>query len=277
MFKNYNILDKKFLNIKQINMKNTMKSSLKYQLFLLGMVVLSSFSCKTTTEKKADATNEVTAAPQLKLSLAQWSIHRMIFEDNVDPYTFAQKAHDWGFEGLEYVSALYYKELQAANFSKEAMDHFVEKSNAEAKKYGMTNVLIMIDGQGNLATTDAQERKSAVENHYKWVDAAAAMGCHSIRVNLSGSTDLEIWSPAAVDGLTQLGTYAADKNINIIVENHGGLSSNADYLTAVMAEVNMDNVGHFLILEISVFENQIRLIGVQSVPKSTIAMMVLKN
>jgi sugar phosphate isomerase/epimerase len=225
-------------------MKNTMRTLTKIStLFLLGLVVLSSFSCKTTTEKKADATTEVTAAPQLKLSLAQWSIHRMIFEDNVDPYTFAQKAHDWGFEGLEYVSALYYKELQAANFSKEAMDHFVEKSNAEAKKYGMTNVLIMIDGQGNLATTDAQERKEAVENHYKWVDAAAAMGCHSIRVNLSGSTDLEIWSPAAVDGLTQLGTYAADKNINIIVENHGGLSSNADYLTAVMAEVNMDNVG----------------------------------
>lgn len=212
-------------------------------LFFLGLVVLFSFSCKTTTENKADTTTEVTVAPKMKLSLAQWSIHRMIFEDNVDPYTFAQKAHDWGFEGLEYVSALYYKELQAANFSKEAMDHFVEKSNAEAKKYGMTNVLIMIDGQGNLATTDAQERKEAVENHYKWVDAAAAMGCHSIRVNLSGSTDLEIWSPAAVDGLTQLGTYAAAKNINIIVENHGGLSSNADYLTAVMAEVNMENVG----------------------------------
>src|SRR6056300_780372 len=182
-------------------MKNTMRTLTKIStLFLLGLVVLSSFSCKTTTEKKADATTEVTAAPQLKLSLAQWSIHRMIFEDNFDPYTFAQKAHDWGFEGLEYVSALYYKELQAANFSKEAMDHFVEKSNAEAKKYGMTNVLIMIDGQGNLATTDAQERKEAVENHYKWVDAAAAMGCHSIRVNLAGSTDPTVWEPAAVDG-----------------------------------------------------------------------------
>ncbi|MEK9567246.1 MAG: TIM barrel protein, partial [Flavobacteriaceae bacterium] len=225
-------------------MKNTKRILTKTAaLFLLGMVVVSSFSCKNTSEKKSEAVTEVAQAAELKLSLAQWSIHRMIFEDNLDPYTFAQKAHDWGFEGLEYVSALYYNELGAANFSKEAMDHFVKRSNEEAKKYGMTNVLIMIDGQGNLATTDAQERKSAVENHYKWVDAAAQMGCHSIRVNLSGSTDVEVWTPAAVDGLTQLGTYAADKNINIIVENHGGLSSNADYLTAVMAQVNMDNVG----------------------------------
>lgn len=225
-------------------MKNTKQILSKTAaLFLLGMVVVSSFSCKNTSEKKSETVTEVAQAAELKLSLAQWSIHRMIFEENVDPYTFAQKAHDWGFEGLEYVSALYYNELGAANFSKEAMDHFVKRSNEEAKKYGMTNVLIMIDGQGNLATTDAQERKSAVENHYKWVDAAAQMGCHSIRVNLSGSTDLEVWTSAAVDGLTQLGTYAAEKNINIIVENHGGLSSNADYLTAVMAQVNMDNVG----------------------------------
>ncbi len=225
-------------------MKNTKQILSKTAaLFLLGMVVVSSFSCKNTSEKKSETVTEVAQTAELKLSLAQWSIHRMIFEENVDPYTFAQKAHDWGFEGLEYVSALYYNELGAANFSKEAMDHFVKRSNEEAKKYGMTNVLIMIDGQGNLATTDAQERKSAVENHYKWVDAAAQMGCHSIRVNLSGSTDVEVWTPAAVDGLTQLGTYAAEKNINIIVENHGGLSSNADYLTAVMAQVNMDNVG----------------------------------
>lgn len=225
-------------------MKNTKQILSKTAaLFLLGMVVVSSFSCKNTSEKKSETVTEVAQAAELKLSLAQWSIHRMIFEENVDPYTFAQKAHDWGFEGLEYVSALYYNELGAANFSKEAMDHFVKRSNEEAKKYGMTNVLIMIDGQGNLATTDAKERKSAVENHYKWVDAAAQMGCHSIRVNLSGSTDVEVWTPAAVDGLTQLGTYAAEKNINIIVENHGGLSSNADYLTAVMAQVNMDNVG----------------------------------
>lgn len=75
----------------------------------------------------------------------------------------------------------------------------------------MQNVLIMIDGQGDLATTDAQKRKEAVENHYKWVDAAADMGCHAIRVNLSGSKVPDEWMASSVDGLTQLATYAKGK------------------------------------------------------------------
>ena len=167
----------------------------------------------------------------------------MIFDGSVGPYTFAEKAKEWGFTGLEYVSALYYKELQAANFSKEAMDAFVAKSNAESKKHGLQNVLIMIDGQGDLATPDAKKRKEAVENHYKWVDAAAAMGCHAIRVNLSGSNVPEEWIASSVDGLTQLATYAKDKNIEVLVENHGGLSSNGAMLAEVMTQVGMENCG----------------------------------
>ena len=155
----------------------------------------------------------------------------------------AEKAKGWGFSGLEYVSQLYNPELEEAGYSEEAMNSFVEKCNAEAEKHGMVNLLIMIDGQGDLATTDATERQKAVENHYKWVDAAAAMGCHSIRVNLSGSDDPEEWVPNSVAGLSALATYAADKNINVLVENHGGLSSNAALLAKVMAEVNMDNCG----------------------------------
>lgn len=213
--------------------------------FLLA-IVLTAFSCKE--QKKADEkTEEVTAttsqeSPDFQLSLAQWSIHRMIW-DGADPYSFAEKAHEWGFTGLEYVSQLYNKELEAAGFSEEAMDNFVAKCNAEAEKYGLTNLIIMIDGQGDLATTDAAERKKAVENHFKWVDAAADMGCHSIRVNLSGSQDPEEWVANSVDGLTQLATYARDKNVNVIVENHGGLSSNAALLTQVMETVNMENCG----------------------------------
>jgi sugar phosphate isomerase/epimerase len=224
--------------------KNQFKTSL---ILVLSLVMILSISCKQ--EKKSEATEpaeseEVATQEQTEfpLSLAQWSIHRMIW-DGADPYTFAEKAHGWGFTGLEYVSQLYNKELEAAGYSEEAMINFVERSNSEAAKYGLTNLIIMIDGQGDLATSDAAERKSAVENHFKWVDAAAGLGCHSIRVNLSGSTDPAEWVPNAVDGLTQLATYARDKNINIIVENHGGLSSNAALLAEVMSKVNMDNCG----------------------------------
>ncbi|MEX0272969.1 MAG: sugar phosphate isomerase/epimerase family protein [Flavobacteriaceae bacterium] len=225
-----------------------MKSAVKWSMSLVLILALFS-SCKDAQKKEETATNEpakeveVAATPFFELSLAQWSMHRMIRKDGVDPYTFAEKAKEWGFTGLEYVSGLYYPELEKEKFSPEAMAAFVEKSNAEAKKYGLKNLLIMIDGQGDLATGDDEVRKAAVENHHKWVDAAAAMGCHSIRVNLAGSSEPEEWKKAAVDGLTQLATYAKDRNINIIVENHGGLSSNGALLAEVMATVNMDNCG----------------------------------
>lgn len=214
----------------------------------IGLSLLGIYSCKD--EKKVVKEEEnvekdalMSMAPFFKLSLAQWSIHNMINNDGVDPYTFAEKAKNWGFEGLEYVSQLYNKELEPANYSKEAMQSFVDKSNAEAEKHGLKNVLIMIDGQGDLAISDSKERKKAVENHYKWVDAAASMGCHSIRVNLSGSSDPIEWKANSIDGLSQLSTYAKTKNINILVENHGGLSSNAAMLSEVMSQVSMSNCG----------------------------------
>ena len=215
-----------------------------FSLSLAFVFALSSLSCKEKTTKEAPSQETaVLTAPNFKLSLAQLSIHKIINEGGLDPYAFAEKAHDWGFEGLEYVSQLYNKELQPTNYGPEAMANFVAKSLAESEKYGMQNLLIMIDGQGNLATTDTAERQAAVENHYKWVDAAAALGCHSVRVNLAGSNDPEVWIPAATDGLSKLATYAATKNINVIVENHGGLSSNAGLLVQVMEAVNMDNAG----------------------------------
>ncbi len=214
----------------------------------LAISFFGAYACKQ--EKKeaqsvgaGEETLVVVAEPFFKLSLAQWSINKMIREGGVDPYTFAEKAASWGFTGLEYVSQLYHKELEAAGYSEAAMQNFVDKCNAEAKKYNLQNVLIMIDRQGDLAAADDSVRDAAVENHHKWVDAAAAMGCHAIRVNLNGVQEPETWKKASVDGLSKLATYAKDKNINIIVENHGGLSSNAAMLVAVMAEVGMDNCG----------------------------------
>jgi sugar phosphate isomerase/epimerase len=212
----------------------------------LAIILLGSFSCKQQ-KKSEQASTELEAAseaaPFFTLSLAQWSMHRMINDDGVDPYSFARKAKGWGFSGLEYVSQLYTTELEASGYSQEAMDSFVQRSNEEAQKHGLTNVLIMIDGEGDLSESDAQKRQEAVENHYKWVDAAAALGCHSIRVNLSGSDEPEEWKANSIEGLRALGKYAQDKGINVLVENHGGLSSNAALLAEVMEKVNMDNCG----------------------------------
>lgn len=214
----------------------------------IAVSLLGMYACKENKKTEAENTEaastvEEVAEPFFKLSLAQWSIHKMIREDGIDPYTFAEKAKNWGFSGLEYVSQLYNPELSDADYSDEAMAAFVEKSNAEAKKHGMENVLIMIDGQGNLAVNDEAERDETVEKHKKWVDAAASMGCHAIRVNLNGSMVPEEWKASAIDGLTKLSTYAKTKNINVLVENHGGLSSNGALHAEVMKAVDLDNCG----------------------------------
>ncbi len=204
-------------------------------------------SCKSKQEQNKEQVEvieeEKQSAPLLKLSLAQWSIHRMIKEEGMDPYLFAEKAKEWGFEGLEYVNQLYEEEPNTKGFSEKAMQHFVQRSKAESEKHGLQNLIIMIDHEGDLSAADENERKQAVENHFKWVDAAAELGCHSVRVNLMGSKVADEWTAASIDGLTQLSNYAKGKNINVIVENHGGFSSDASMLVNVIQQVGLDNCG----------------------------------
>lgn len=101
----------------------------------------------------------------------------------------------------------------------------------------------MIDGEGDLGATTQANRIKAVENHYRWVNAAKFLGCATIRVNAAGNGTREEVMAAAVDGLGRLGEYAAKENINVIVENHGGYSSDGSWLSSVMKQVNKSNVG----------------------------------
>jgi sugar phosphate isomerase/epimerase len=178
-----------------------------------------------------------------KLSLAQWSLHKKIKNGEMDPLDFAQKASELGFEGIEYVSQLYTKELKKNPDSKIAMEALLNTLKEKSETYNVQNVLIMVDNEGDLASTEESLRNEAVENHKKWVDAAAFLGCHSIRVNASGNGSKEEVAKAAIEGLGELATYAKQKNINVIVENHGGYSSDAAWLSNVMVRIGLDNCG----------------------------------
>jgi len=182
-------------------------------------------------------------APFFKLSLAQWSLHKAIREGGMSPLDFAQKASELGFDGIEYVSQLYSEELKKDDDPKVAMDMLLKVLKEKSETYEVTNVLIMVDNEGYLATLDDKERAQTVENHKKWVDAAKYLGCHSIRVNAHGVGTADEVADAAVDGLTALSTYAATQGINVLVENHGGYTSNGQWLSDVMARVNMPNCG----------------------------------
>ena len=116
-------------------------------------------------------------------------------------------------------------------------------SGGRADGEGVRSVLIMCDAEGALGAADGEERTGAVENHKKWVDAAAFLGCHSVRVNAASEGTREEQQRLAADGLRQLAEYADSTDMNVLVENHGGLSSDGSWLAGVMQLVDHQRVG----------------------------------
>ena len=174
-----------------------------------------------------------------KISLAQWSLHRAIkIKKELSPNDFSVKAREMGFDAVEYVSSLYWNELKSRSITKITRE-LLSKSNDNDIK----NLLIMVDGEGDLSAKNNSKREKAIENHIKWIEMAYELGCHSIRVNLNGEKQKENWIEYSSKSLTKLCSIAKKDKINIIVENHGGLSSNAKLLAKVMKEVNLDNCG----------------------------------
>ena len=177
------------------------------------------------------------AAP-FKISLAEWSLHRTIRSGKLDNLDFAKTAKETcGVEAIEYVNQF---------FKDKAKDEkYLAELNKRAADNGVTQVLIMCDGEGALGAPDEAARKQAVENHHKWVEAAKTLGCHSIRVNAASDHKLSYAEQMklAADGLAQLSEFAKSYDMNVIVENHGGLSSDGAWLAGVMKTVNMENCG----------------------------------
>lgn len=171
-----------------------------------------------------------------KISLAEWSLHKTLFAGKLDNLDFAAYAKDkCGIDAIEYVNQ-FFKD-------KATDDSYLTELNKRAGDLGVKQLLIMIDGEGQLGDPDKARRTKAVENHHKWVDAAKFLGCHSIRVNAGSVGTPEEQKKLVVEGLQQLSTFAAIHGINVIVENHGGLSSNGQWLASVLAAVDAPNCG----------------------------------
>lgn len=170
-----------------------------------------------------------------KISLAEWSFNKSLFGKKMTNLDFPVVARKMGIEGVEYVNQF---------FKDKAKDEaYLGELKKIAKNEGVTNVLIMCDGEGMVGHPEKAERIKTVENHKKWVDAAAFLGCHSIRVNAGSRGEYEEQQKLAADGLYMLCEYGDTKKINVIVENHGGLSSNGEWLSGVMKMVDHKRVG----------------------------------
>ena len=174
--------------------------------------------------------------PLFTISLAQWSLHRALFGKQLDNLDFARVAkQEYGIDAVEYVNQF---------FKTKAKDRgYLAEMKKRAADYGVQNVLIMCDGEGALGDPDAAKRKQAIENHYQWVEAAKFLGCHSIRVNAQSNGTYEEQIDRAADGLRRLTEFGAAHAINVIVENHGKLSSNGDWLTTVIKKVGHPRCG----------------------------------
>lgn len=172
----------------------------------------------------------------LPISLAQWSLHRALFAKELDNLDFARTARErYGIEAVEYVNAFFFDKARDASY--------IGEMRKRADGEGVKSLLIMCDREGELAHSDEAKRKQSVENHRKWLEAAAALGCHSIRVNAAGDAPWDERMRHAADGLRALVDLAEPYGLNVIVENHGSLSSNGEWLAGVMKMVDHPRCG----------------------------------
>ncbi len=171
-----------------------------------------------------------------QISLGQWSFNKTLFAGKMTNLDFPVRAKkEFDIDAVEYVNQFFMDKAEDKTY----LSELLKRCNDN----GVKNHLIMCDNEGPLADIDEKKRIQAVENHYKWVEAAKFLGCSIIRVNTFGEGSRDDLQKAAADGLTRLAEFAEKENINIVVENHGGHTSDGIWMAELMKMVNKKNVG----------------------------------
>jgi sugar phosphate isomerase/epimerase len=170
-----------------------------------------------------------------RIAVSQFSFASQFWTKKLDPLAFPAKSKELGITGLDYCSMFFADKAKDQAFLTE-----LKQRSADAGTY---NLRIMVDGEGVLGDLNEATRLKAVENHYKWIDAAATLGCSMIRVNVEGEGAPEDVAKAAVDSLGRLIEYGRKTNTDVIVENHIGISCNGAWLAGVMKQLNSPHGG----------------------------------
>jgi sugar phosphate isomerase/epimerase len=211
--------------------KLTTEPVLDRRTFGLGLGGLLTSLAMTNTRPVA----AMKETPLFEISLAEWSLHRNLFAGKLDHLDFAATARELGIEAVEYVNQFFFEKAE---------DHaYLAEMKKRCDAEGVRSLMIMCDNEGSLGAADAAERRRSVEKHFKWADAARLLGCHSIRVNAHSEGGFEEQQKLVADGLGQLIEHAAPLGLNVMVENHGGLSSNGRWLAGVMQLVDHPRCG----------------------------------
>jgi sugar phosphate isomerase/epimerase len=174
--------------------------------------------------------------PWFRISLAEWSLHRALQSGEMTHLDFPRRTREeFGLGGCEYVS-VFFKD-KATNFA------YLRELQRRCGDAGVQSLLIMIDGEGELGDADEAARRRAVDNHHKWIAAAAFLGCHSIRVNAGGAGPTDRLAARCIDSLHRLGEHGEEYRVDVIVENHGGPSSDGGWLATVIRAASHPRVG----------------------------------
>ena len=204
--------------------------------FLAGSAALLAGSLLSGCAGTQKSSTVNSTKPLFNISLAQWSLHRMLQSGQLDALDFpAYASKTFDIHAVEYVNSFFKDKARDAAY--------IAQLDQRAKDAGVRSMLIMCDGEGAIGDADEKARAKAVDNHKPWADAAKTLGCHSIRVNAQSSGTWEEQQQRAADGLSRLTAYVAPLGLNVIVENHGGLSSNGKWLSGVMKLVNNPRCG----------------------------------
>ncbi len=186
-------------------------------------------------EPKLDPTKSETKV-WFKISLAEWSLNNSLADKKLTNLDFPQVAkQEFGIDAIEYVNSFFKTEVDDPKY--------LEQLKQRCEDAGVKSLLIMVDGEGDLGDSDEAKRKQAVANHQRWLEAAKFLGCHSIRVNAASSGSYNEQIERAADGLSRLAESGSKLGLNVIVENHGGLSSNGAWLAKVIENVGKENCG----------------------------------
>ena len=202
------------------------------------MAPLSSCQMRNNKADEKEVQADILSEKELffKISLAQWSLHRALEKQKIKAEDFAAIAkNEFDINAIEYVNGFYKDHANDSAYFREL--------DQRAKDLGVTNLLVMVDEEGHLGDPNDANRKLAVENHYKWVEAAKILDCHSIRVNAFGKGSRSEVRSAVVDGLGRLSEYASEFGINVLIENHGNFSSDGKWMADVLSQVGLPNCG----------------------------------
>ncbi len=172
------------------------------------------------------------------ISLATWSIVRS-FRAGVWKLTDVARIcrEDFGIDGIEYVTS----------FFEVPVETYLRRLNKTADDHGVKNVLIMVDGEGSMVAKEKEVRMQSAVNHRKWIEIAAVLGCHAIRCNARGGAETATEDPDSLDraaeSFSALIDYAKEFAINVVIENHGGLSSDPQWLPRLIQKVDNPHFG----------------------------------